>query len=97
MADREAYINGITFGVGRSFVLESVELPQNEYRTQDTENPVGDGMIFGRDRITPGSLTLNILVLGEDGGVGFGVSYFDDLQSHSNDSREKSQKADNLN
>ena len=66
MADREAYINGITFGVGRSFVLESVELPQNEYRTQDTENPVGDGMIFGRDRITPGSLTLNILVLGED-------------------------------
>ena len=66
MADREAYINGVTFGEGRSFVLESVELPQNEYRTQDTENPVGDGMIFGRDRITPGSLTLNILVLGED-------------------------------
>jgi len=66
MADREAYINGIRFGVGLPHVLESVELPSSDFRTQDTDNPVGDGTIFGRDRLSPGSLTLNILVLGND-------------------------------
>lgn len=66
MADREAQINNLRMGVGQPFVLESIELPTSDYRTQDTENPVGDGVIFGRDRLTPGTLTLNILVLGAD-------------------------------
>lgn len=66
MSDREAFINGIRFGVGNPHVLESIELPVSDYRTQDTENPVGDGLLFGRDRITPGSVTLNVLVLGQD-------------------------------
>lgn len=66
MADREAYINGVRMGVGYPFVLESIELPTSDFRVQDVENPVGDGLIFGRDRLTPGSITLNILVLGED-------------------------------
>ena len=66
MADREAYINGVRMGVGYPFVLESIELPTSDFRVQDVENPVGDGLIFGRDRLTPGSITLNILVLGDD-------------------------------
>lgn len=66
MSDREAFINGILMRVGNPHVLESIELPVSDYRTQDTENPVGDGLLFGRDRLTPGSLTLNVLVLGQN-------------------------------
>lgn len=66
MEDRSARINGLTMAVGEPIVLESLELPSHEYRSQDTDNPVGDGTLMGRDRLTPGSLTLNILIVGEN-------------------------------
>lgn len=66
VADRTAEINGVKIAVGQPFVFESLELPSSDYRTQDVDNPVGDGRLMGRDRLTPGRATLNVLVLGED-------------------------------
>lgn len=64
--DRTAVINGSLIAVGEPFVFESFELPSSEHRTQDIENPVGDSRIMGRDRITPGRATLNLLIVGQD-------------------------------
>lgn len=66
MGDRSATINGLHMEVGTPYVLESVDLPSSDFRTQDTDNPVGDGTIMGRDRLTPGTMTLNVHLLGDD-------------------------------
>lgn len=64
--DRTAVINGTLIAVGQPFTFESLELPSHEYRTQDQDNPVGDTRLMGRDRLTPGRATLNLLIHGAD-------------------------------
>src|SRR5690606_13035794 len=64
--DRSAAVGNLLVAVGQPYVFESLELPAHEFRTQDTDNPVGDGKLFGRDRLTPGRATLNLLVVGDD-------------------------------
>lgn len=64
--DRSAAVGKLLVAVGQPYVFESLELPTHEFRTQDIDNPVGDGKLFGRDRLTPGRATLNLLVVGDD-------------------------------
>jgi len=71
--DYQFALNGLVFGKGTSLHVDKWDLGVAEWEDQDQPNPVGDGLLVGRDLERPSSWTFEMHTTGGDLGAGFGL------------------------
>jgi hypothetical protein len=59
-------LDGLDFGIGQAITVEEFDPGSFDLRTQDADNPVGDGKLFGRDWFGPPTWTFGLSVDASD-------------------------------
>lgn len=70
----EFELRGMQFGSSRSgYPLQEggFDIGSITFRNQDTDNPVGDGVVFGRDSLNGVNYTFSLWIVGEEGEAGW--------------------------